>query len=110
MDELLTMLEELTQRVVVNLEQVDYEQLHQFVKERQELVDLMSGLQDTELTKLQSARLVNILDYDRTISNRMVFLKEEAGNWLSQRQMAKFQQGAYETRYVPDSILMDYKK
>ena len=110
MDELLTTLEELTQRVVVNLEQADYEQLQQFVRERQELVDLMSGLQDTELTNLQSVRLLNILDYDKSISNRMVFLKVEAGNWLSQRQTAKSQQGAYETRYTPDSILLDYRK
>lgn len=110
MDELLTRLEELTQRVVFNIEQVDYEQLEQFIKERQKLVNCMSGLQDTELTDVQSARLVKILDYDKSISDRMSSLKEEASKWLSQRQMAKSQQGAYETKYIPDSILMDYKK
>lgn len=37
-------------------------------------------------------------------------LKQEAQNWLVQRNIARSQRNAYESNYTPDSVLMDRMK
>lgn len=104
-------LEQLTFSVTTNLNQLDFEQMQQFVEDRQLIVDEMNIVGATsQLTHEQSGKLANILKNDVVISQRMESLKEEAGSWLLQRQAAKSQRGAYEASYTPDSILMDYRK
>ncbi|MGG1615998.1 hypothetical protein [Paenibacillus sp. NRS-1781] len=104
-------MEEVTQQFINRLNETSYEEVEQFVELRQMKVDkLLSHLHNQSLTPEQKQKLESILNHDELIGQRMQFLKNEAKDWLVQRNMAKAQRNAYESSYTPDSILMDKRK
>ncbi|MGG6313259.1 hypothetical protein [Paenibacillus macerans] len=111
MDNLIAELEQITSKVVAQLDQVPYEEMSGFVEKRQQLIDqLQVLLADQPPTEAQKGRLLAVLQHDAEIVARMNSLKHEAGNWLQQRVQAKAQRSVYEAAYSPDSILMDRRK
>lgn len=108
MDNYITSLEELTQALLHRLDQTSYEELEQFVEQRQGLVDEIRRIAETQpYTDDQRSRLETLLQADSSILGRMEELRDEAGQWLKNRGQAKIQRNVYETSYTPDSILMD---
>jgi len=104
-------LEELTHQLMGRLNQVSYEELSNFVEQRQSLVDEISRMSEAiPLTAAEKQQLQAILQSDSVILGRMGILKSEAGDWLQQRGQAKIQRNVYEAAYTPDSILMDKRK
>lgn len=111
MDELICSLEQLTYSMVQELEVSDYSELSAFVEQRQFLVDAITELSHTNALSHQDIeRLREVVKADQLIEMRMTYLKQEASDWLNQRQNSKVQRGAYENRFYGESILMDYKK
>ncbi|ETT41080.1 hypothetical protein C161_00445 [Paenibacillus sp. FSL R5-192] len=110
MDELITDLEELTQELMLQLEEVDSDELERFVNKRQFIIDSMLGQENRQATLPQQARLQKIMEYDHAILIRMNSLKIEAKDWLIQRNQAKVQKNAYEASYAVDSIIVDTKR
>ncbi|GGD92181.1 flagellar protein FliT [Paenibacillus nasutitermitis] len=111
MNKTISGLEELTQHMMSQLNRASYEELSNFVDQRQVLVDeirLMAA--ESPLTAEELERLRNVLSHDAVILGRMQMLKSEAGDWLQQRGQAKIQRNVYEAAYSPDSILMDKRK
>ncbi|MFC9711168.1 flagellar protein FliT [Paenibacillus sp. NPDC056933] len=111
LEESLTQLERKTQQFILQLDETDYEEVERFVEERQDHVDhLLKMLDGQVITVEQKQMLKRILSHDAQINQRMQFLKEEAKDWLVQRSRAKSQRNAYDSKYAPDSYLMDRRK
>lgn len=111
MDELIDSLEQLTYNTVQELEESDYSELSTFVEHRGGLVDAITKMSHTNALSHQDVeRLREVVKADELIEKRMTLLKQEASDWLHQRQNSKVQRGAYENRFYGESILMDYKK
>ncbi|MEE4563299.1 hypothetical protein [Paenibacillus polymyxa] len=110
-NEALSQLEQLTQQFILRLNETNYEEVEIFVEVRQMKVDqLVNALENSPMTEEQKMKLEYILSYDALIDQRMQSLKQEAQNWLVQRNIAKSQRNAYESNYTPDSFLMDRRK
>ncbi|AHM68228.1 hypothetical protein PPSQR21_046440 [Paenibacillus polymyxa SQR-21] len=110
-NEALSQLEQLTQQFILRLNETNYEEVEIFVEVRQMKVDqLLNTLENSPMTEEQKMKLESILSYDALIDQRMQSLKQEAQNWLVQRNIAKSQRNAYESNYTPDSFLMDRRK
>ncbi|WP_330706240.1 hypothetical protein [Paenibacillus polymyxa] len=104
-------MEQLTQQFILRLNETNYEEVEIFVEVRQMKVDqLVNALENSPMTEEQKMKLESILSYDALIDQRMQSLKQEAQNWLVQRNIAKSQRNAYESNYTPDSFLMDRRK
>lgn len=111
MNELIDSLEQLTYNMVQDLNVSDYEALSVFIEQRQTIVDAITELSHTHALRDQDLdRLREVVKTDDLIEKRMTVLKEEASDWLHQRQISKAQRGAYESRFYGESILMDYRK
>ncbi|QSF44732.1 flagellar protein FliT [Paenibacillus tianjinensis] len=111
MDKLLEELEELTQTMVSRLMDAPYEELENFVNERQNLVDAIGKeVENCQMTSEQKEVLGRIMEHDSAIVARMNAHRLEARELLQKRNQAKAQRSAYEASYAPDSILMDRKK
>ncbi|GAB6991341.1 flagellar protein FliT [Paenibacillus pini] len=110
MDNVIDQLEEITQSIMVSLSHSSFEDLENFVEERQRIIDHINHLKlEKPITSEQFIRLQEILKCDPLILDKMLELKNEASNWLQQRGQAKVRSHAYEMVYTPDSILMDKK-
>lgn len=108
MDNHIEKLEELTQQIVSKLEHISYEEISGFVDRRQILIDnILVCVSRNSVSHSQRERLETLLHLDSVIMERMIKLKDEAGEWLLQRGQAKAQRNVYEAAYSPDSILMD---
>ncbi|WP_106767241.1 hypothetical protein [Paenibacillus faecalis] len=111
MDDLILKLEKLSQSVVERLEESTYEELVSFVEARQPVLDEMSKrMSNNKLNQEQKQRIQELLRHDKLVEARMRALKQEASDWLIQRDAAKMQRNAYETTYYADSYLMDQRK
>lgn len=111
MDKYIIALEELTEAILNRLNQTSYEELESFVEERQILMDeITQRLKDQTPTSDQKSRLSAILQTDTLLIGRMQTLKDEAAEWLRQRNHARAQRDVYEMTYTPDSYLMDRRK
>ncbi|SDD40501.1 hypothetical protein SAMN05428987_4827 [Paenibacillus sp. CF095] len=110
MDDLIKELEQLTQDIMLQIDEVSSDELELFVDKRQNIIDSMLKQDQREASMSQQARLKKIMDNDQTILMRMNSLKIEAKDWLIQRKQAKVQKNAYETSYAVDSIIVDTKR
>lgn len=112
LDSVLNRLAGLTQKFTNELEARGPEDIERFVDERQLLVQqLHDALDIQEMSDLQKEDLKQVLAYDTIIEKRMLSLKNEAQEWLLQRNAAKAQRTVYESsRYASESYLMDKRK
>ncbi|MBY0118839.1 hypothetical protein NST33_28105 [Paenibacillus sp. FSL L8-0435] len=111
LDMLLHQLLNITLNFTDELETKDSEDIENFVSERQDLVQQLQGIMDVQkMNSLQKEELKRILSYDLMIQERILLIKNEAQEWLLQRNLAKTQRSLYETKYVSESYLMDKRK
>lgn len=111
MDELILSLNQLTREMMSRLQEATYEELEDFVEERQKLVDAIAEkVACSPSTPAQKREINRILENDNALLDRMNELRMEAKEWLQKRSQAKVQRSAYEAAYSPDSLLMDRRK
>jgi hypothetical protein len=104
-------LEELTRDILEKLTRVNYEELADFVEQREKLTaELIESFRQSPPVAEEQLKLRSLLAYDQQLCGRMDVLKLEASHWLLNRNQAKMQRSAYETGYTPDSFLMDRRK
>ncbi|WP_083684203.1 hypothetical protein [Paenibacillus sp. FSL R7-0273] len=112
MDKQVAILVDITLNITNRLNTCSFEELEEFVEERQILIDSIrerfSGRSSFSIE--EESHLKAVLRRDPEILERMQQLKSEAAKWLQQRELAKAQRNAYEAVYTPGSILMDRKK
>ena len=110
-DKSVNQLEALTHSLLTRIDQVTYEELAQFVDDRQPIMDEISyAMKEAPLPMNLQERVQKVLQSDEVILERMQRFKQEASDWLQNRGVAKTQRSAYEQAYTPDSIMMDRKK
>ncbi|WP_028559286.1 hypothetical protein [Paenibacillus pinihumi] len=111
MDDFITRLENLNEEILPNLSETSYEILSEFVEERQEIIDEMTRIIAAHpLSAAQQNRIRLLQQSEESIRMRMFELRNEAADWLRNREQVKTQRKAYENAYAVDSILMDRKK
>ncbi len=111
MSDSIKQLEELSAEVQSRLASLTYEELDEFMDRRQQVVDAIEEEAiRSPLTAEDKERIKAVIAQDGNIMVRINFLRNEAANWLQQRNQAKVQRSAYETAYTPDAYLMDSRK
>ncbi|WP_018749976.1 hypothetical protein [Paenibacillus sanguinis] len=112
MDELLEQLELLDEEMLDRSDQASTaEEWTDFIDRRQRIVEAI--VQYASLSPLlseQKLRLTRIQMSEDKLRECMVSQKQEAADWLRQREQAKLQRNVYETAYSPESMLMDRRK
>ncbi|GIP42146.1 hypothetical protein J45TS6_06050 [Paenibacillus sp. J45TS6] len=111
MKQLIDELELKTNELLDILDNADYEEIEEFVENRQVLVDsILAEVIQHKMDPEDEQRLKVLLSHDQVIVGKIVSLKAEAQEWLQQRKRIKAQRSAYENPYSADSLLMDRRK
>ncbi|SDS98964.1 hypothetical protein SAMN05444162_2781 [Paenibacillaceae bacterium GAS479] len=111
MDELLSSLELLTDRMEEKLGSAGYTELERFVEERGLLVEAVGRLAEADFpSSEQRLRVGRLLERDIRFMQTMRLLQEEASLKLERRTKARVQLAAYESSYDAEAFLMDTKK
>jgi hypothetical protein len=105
-------LEELTLQVVEGISSLTYEQLEDFVEEREQMIEHIKAwkipLQAIDEEYKNKIRI--ILQYDPLIRSRMNLLKEEAKQHMNKMDQGHILKKAYDIDYTPESVFFDKKK
>lgn len=100
-----------TDKIMKGLNELSYEELEQFIEDREKLINMLPDFLKTHSITVEDKNdLEYILSYDSALQDRMNHLKTEAANWLAQRSIAKSQRSAYDSKYSSDSVLMDKRE
>jgi hypothetical protein len=111
MDELVSQLAEVTNRLVERIEQVTEEEILIFLDERDSVIDRMKLDQISENDRNRyRPRVMDILQHDQRILSRLNLLRNEAMEGISKLEAGKRQKTGYDTTYSHDSIYFDRKK
>ncbi|MCZ8523603.1 MULTISPECIES: flagellar protein FliT [Paenibacillus] len=105
-------LETLTESMASRLQEAGYEEVEQFVRDREEIVlSIRRALQQNpEQASTYAERVQRLLRHDEAISGRIEALRSEAAGQLQKVDTAKTQRGGYDKAYTPDSLFFDRRK
>jgi cytoplasmic iron level regulating protein YaaA (DUF328/UPF0246 family) len=111
MDDLVLKLKQLTDQLVETLDNATYEEIDEFVQQREEIMT------EFQTRKFSSSELDNnretmkqILQHDQIILERMKALKDEATQSINKISSGKAQKNAYDKFYSMDGVYFDKKK
>lgn len=111
MDNLVLKLKHLTDKLVETLNKASYEEIEEFVQQREEI---MTQLQTQKFTSSELDKnretMKQILQHDQIILARMTVLKEEASQSINKISSGKIQKNAYDKSYSIDGVYFDKKK
>ncbi|WP_010278693.1 flagellar protein FliT [Paenibacillus senegalensis] len=111
MDNLISSLKTLTLDFVERVPTADFEEVEDFVKERERIVQqIRKALEGHKSAEMYREPIADILRYDPVIQARMEELREEARQHLERSSKAKKQRAAYDPSWTPDAVLFDKKK
>lgn len=113
MDKLITELEELTRQGLLDLSSMDYEQVDEFMDQRNLIVDEMLKMVPSLREKIiYRGRIKAVLSHDQAFIARMTELKDEASLQLTKLDKGRTQRNAYDmdSAYDVGSVLFDKKK
>lgn len=105
-------LQDITERMVEQLDCVSVEQIQFFIDQRESIVEQLKLTDITEADREQyGAAVRKLLDYDPIITLKLEQLRDEAKNHLEKSTVAKVQNTAYNSTYTTDnSYYFDSKK
>lgn len=112
MDNLIQQLEALTKNVVIGLEDMNYEELVDFIEQREKQVSQILSMSETvcKPTDSQKRQIQLIMTHDAVIQRRMQELKFEAEAGLQKINNSRLQHAVYERAYLAESLFFDKKK
>ena len=110
MDNALERLEQLTQSVISRLDEVGFEDLAEFVEQRERLIHEIQQSEIGPEMYVFREKVQMLLEQDSAILNKMERLKEEARQGMNQMHAAKKRRSAYDGKYIADSVFFDKKK
>lgn len=111
MDNLIATLKTLTLDFVERVNGATFEEVEDFVKERERIVQqIRLALEGQKNAKLYREPIADILRHDPVIQARMEELREEARQHLEKSSKARRQKAAYDPHWTPDAVLFDKKK
>jgi hypothetical protein len=112
MDELLKQLEQLSNDLLLNFQMVTFEDIADFMEQRDEIFNELQYVEISAIDKLKYKGLIDrILSYDPIIVSKMEQLKAEAQKELNKVSSGRMQKNAYDSEHQPaDSLFFDQKK
>lgn len=111
MDNLIASLKTLTLDFLERVSAAEYEEVEDFVKERERIVQqIRSALEGQSHVEKYKKPIEDILQYDPIIEARMIQLRGEAQEHLMNSSKAKRQKSAYDPSLAPEAVLFDRKK
>lgn len=111
MIKLITKLNQITEQVLANIDETTFEQLEQFIAERDDLVkSLQATFNHSQVTTEMQQTIREILEHDKTIITRMEALRDEATQSMHKIAQGKSQKDVYDSPYTMDAIYFDKKK
>lgn len=110
MEEGIHRLESLTHQFSKKLEQASYENIVEFVEQRQRLIEQLQRAELTEGDKRKYRNSVEkIIQIDAVVSDKIKSLQEEAGIELEKRNHVRRQKNAYNAAYSQGSFFLDQR-
>ncbi|WP_199616740.1 hypothetical protein [Paenibacillus alkalitolerans] len=110
MEEIITELENITLQCVSRLNIISYEDLQQFLLNREQLIFRVTRMVVKEdHRELYKDRIASILKYDESILIKMNSFKASAAEEIAKMSSARKQKHAYESHYQ-ESYFFDKKK
>jgi hypothetical protein len=109
MDKLLQTLQRITHEIIIELDQMEYEQLASFVEDRQLIIDELQSMNQS-YNDQQKLVIQGILQHDEDIVRRMQQLRDEAKSGIDKIERARVHNNAYEQPYAQESFFFDKKK
>jgi hypothetical protein len=104
-------LQQVTNAIVERLAVASFEELLEFVNQRELLIEQMNMSQWTDEMKALYKRPINhILSYDPLIVQQMQRIKDGALQGIERLNSAKKQRNAYDAEYISDGVYFDRKK
>lgn len=111
MDELIAQLKQITEEVTAKIDEVTFEELEQFVAERDKMITSLQAMSlQAEATAEHRQTVQSILQQDTIIMARIQALKDEASQSIHKIAQGKSQRDVYESPYSMDAIYFDKKK
>lgn len=106
---LFTRLQEISTQAIKDVSTMDADDLVVFVDQRADLVRELEPY--LSLATPRDKQLINrMLEDEQVLVARMYELKNEASDWLQNRNTVRVQQSAYQQSYSIDSLFIDYRK
>jgi len=100
-----------TESISGKLDSVSPEELEQFIQERENLIQKLSGQSMSPAEKEKWKPVVqNLLRQDMVIAKRIASLRDEASEGLRKMQLAKRQKSGYEGGYGESSLFYSTRK
>lgn len=111
MDKIIASLMNLTLDQVSRIQSATYEELENFVEQRESLIQelQLQTWSDQQINQYRE-QVSQVLQYDPIIIGRMEMLKNEAIEGLEKASSARKQKSAYEVSYSAESMFFDKKK
>ncbi|NGZ76116.1 hypothetical protein [Saccharibacillus alkalitolerans] len=106
---LLNELQSITEDAISRLNTMDSDELELLANRREELVLSIEEYRNS-INEENREQIAYILSFDMTILKRMLFLKNEAGEWMHKQGAIRTQQSAYQNAYSLDSMFIDHRK
>ncbi|HEY0826855.1 MAG TPA: flagellar protein FliT [Bacilli bacterium] len=111
MDKLIGELEQITLQCIEEIEASTYEQLIDFVEQREQMIDRLKNQPAEAADKLKhQSAIQRILQYDAVIRVRMNKLKLEARVELDRISSGRKQKDRYSPSFNADAVFFDKKK
>lgn len=111
MDELIERLEQLTESFANRLDEIDYEDIVDFVEQREALIArvMTMSIPPGEQAQMKE-RVVRLLESDRIIAQKAQQFKNEAESGMKRFSAANTSRKAYENNGYAESVFFDRKK
>lgn len=111
MDSEIDQLASWTSGLMERLDTIDYEEMAAKIEERQFIVDrIRSKLISEEQRERYHGKMMQILQHDEVIMNRLNELMSEALGGTRKMNTVRHQKSAYQTNYSLDGVFFDKKK
>lgn len=104
----LKQLYEATVNLVENIEAVNIDELIELVEQRECVIDLIKL--EKNLSPAHKEMLSKISDYDQLIHSRMISLKDEAAQALSNISKSRIHKHKYEPQFTGESYFVDRRE
>ncbi|TVY09341.1 hypothetical protein FPZ49_14255 [Paenibacillus cremeus] len=111
MDELVQLLEALTDQLISEIEHVDYQAMERFVERRESIIAGIRAVEGQQpIQDKHKESIKRVMQYDPIITRKIAFFCNEARLKMQGIQQANTQRNVYDAAYGSDSLFFDKRK
>jgi prephenate dehydrogenase len=110
LEEIVHRVELITNQMVERLDSASYEDLADFIDERDRLLVELQVVQESSDSASYKSSILRILEQDKLLGAKMMLFKEEAQKAIEKFQAAEKYKQVYDKEYTIDSVFFNKKK